>query len=88
MNEQIERGLSLLEPGQVVPVDVATVAALYAALKYVVERDEDLASIYLKKEKDNSCPVCRQDVMMLTGTGLHWFCGTCGHREKVEPEEP
>lgn len=88
MNEQIERGLSLLEPGQVVPVDVATVAALYAALKYVVERDEDLAKIYFPKEKDTSCPVCRQDVMMLTGTGLHWFCGTCGHREKVEPEEP
>ena len=34
------------------------------------------------------CPVCKQDVMMLTGTCLLWKCGTCGHARKVEPEEP
>lgn len=88
MNPQIQRGLRLLNPGSVIPVNVKTVAELYAALHYVVEQDEELSAIYLPKEMDDTCKSCRQDVLMLNGTGMHWTCGTCGHREKVEPEEP
>jgi ribosomal protein S27AE len=46
------------------------------------EEDEE------EPEVDDSCPVCRQDVMMLAGNGRYWKCGTCGHYEKPEPEEP
>jgi len=88
MNPQIQRGLELLNPGSVIPVDVKTVADLYAALKYVVEQDEELSEIYLPKEMDDTCKSCRQDVLMLTGTGKHWKCGTCGYSERVEVQEP
>jgi ribosomal protein S27AE len=40
------------------------------------------------REKDISCPKCRQGVMMITGTGLNWLCDVCGYRERVEREEP
>ena len=88
MNHQIQRGLRLLNPGSVIPVDVKTVADLYAALKYVVEQDEELAAVYLPKEKDDTCPACKRDGLMLSGTGKHWKCGTCGYSERVEVQEP
>ena len=38
--------------------------------------------------KYQDCPSCKQDVLMLNGTGMHWTCGTCGFRQRVEREEP
>ena len=87
MNESIQRGLNLLSPGSVVPVDVKTVADLYAALKYTVDQLRELQA-QLDDKQDDTCTKCRQGPMMLTGTGYHWFCDICGNREKVEPEEP
>jgi len=87
MNESIQRGLNLLSPGSVVPVDVKTIADLYAALKYTVEQLKQLRD-EVDGPKYRDCQVCKQDVLMLSGTGMHWTCGTCGYREKVEPEEP
>jgi len=40
------------------------------------------------KPQFRDCPVCRQDVLMLTGNGFNWKCGTCGHYERVERQEP
>lgn len=89
MNERIKDGLELLKPGSGIPVDVKTVANLYAALRFLVEMDDELSELYLKdQEKENSCPVCKQDVPFMTGSGRRWLCGTCGFSEKVEPEEP
>jgi len=91
MNESVKRGLNFLNPGTVVPIDVKTVADLHAALKYTVEQLKDLRE-EMEDEDDKpefrDCPVCRQDVLMLTGTGLNWKCGTCGYYEKVERQEP
>ena len=44
--------------------------------------------IEIEEPRYRDCPSCKQDVLMLTGTGLNWTCGTCGYREKVQPEEP
>jgi hypothetical protein len=42
MNESVQRGLKLLNPGSVVPVDVKTVADLYNALDYTVKQIKEL----------------------------------------------
>ena len=44
--------------------------------------------IEIEEPRYRDCPSCKQDVLMLTGTGFNWTCGTCGYREKVQPEEP
>ena len=85
MNERIKRGLDLLKPGSIIGCDVKTVADLYEALKHVVEQNKVLIEMYLAK--DDTCPICRQGAMTLTGAGFHWMCTTCGHTEKVEQEE-
>ena len=94
MNESVKRGMNFLHPGTVVPIDVKTVADLHAALRYTVEQLKALRDEMeeLRDEDDDpefrDCPVCRQDVLMLTGNGLNWKCGTCGHYERVERQEP
>ena len=40
-----------------------------------------------EEDRYEDCPMCRQDVLMLTGTGYHWKCSTCGYAKRVEREE-
>jgi ribosomal protein S27AE len=49
-------------------------------------RQDEIAEEEMPKYRD--CPSCKQDVLMLNGTGMHWTCGTCGFRQRVEREEP
>ena len=54
MNESVQRGLKLLNPGSVVPVDVKTVADLYNALDYTVKQAEKREWVGLtQKELDD-----------------------------------
>jgi len=55
MNESVQRGLKLLNPGSVVPVDVKTVADLYNALDYTVKQAEKFEWVGLTDEEINSC---------------------------------
>jgi hypothetical protein len=49
--------------------------------------DDDYEDEQEEHEHDDDegypCPVCRGD-MAVTGTGMYWFCDTCGHREELE----
>jgi hypothetical protein len=52
------------------------------------KKDEFEEEYEEEEEIDDSCPSCRHGAMMITGTGLFWACDVCGHRERVEREEP
>ena len=38
------------------------------------------------QELDNTCKVCKQDTMHLSGNGKYFKCGTCGNFHKPEQE--
>lgn len=42
----------------------------------------------IEEQQYQDCPVCKQDVLMLVGTGRYFKCGTCGYYVYPEVEEP